>query len=116
MARSAKAPHGAKSQAIREYQKANRNAKASEVVAALAEKGIAVTPAAVYNLRARQNAGKGGRKRGGPSRETRGKAARAGGHSRDLSIRDLLAAKKLVDEVGGVAVAREAIDALAKLV
>jgi hypothetical protein len=104
VARSAKAPHGSKSQAIREYLKANKKAKASEVVAALAEKGIVVTAPAVYNLKARQSMGK------------RRSKARSGGASIDLSITHLLLAKKLVDEVGSVEKAREAIDALAKLV
>jgi orotate phosphoribosyltransferase len=84
--------------------KANKKAKASEVVAGLAEKGISVSAAAVYNLKARQRMGKARSK------------ARTSGQTVTLSITHLLAAKKLVDEVGGLSQAREAIDALAKLV
>ena len=104
MARQKKSEHGSKSQAIRDYLSANKTAKASEVVAALAEKGIAVSAPAVYNLKARQSMGK------------KRSKARKGGMTVTLSITQLLAAKKLVDEVGGVAEAREAIDALAKLI
>lgn len=104
MARQKKSEHGSKSQAIRDYLSANKSAKASEVVAALAEKGITVSAPAVYNLKARQSMGK------------KRSKARKGGQTITLSITHLLAAKKLVDEVGGVAEAREAIDALAKLI
>lgn len=103
VARTKKSEHGAKTKAISAYLEANKNAKVSEVVAALAEQGITVSPAAVYNFKARQ---KMGRKRN---------KARQSGHTVDLSISELLAAKKLVDEVGGVAKAREALDALEKL-
>jgi len=104
MARPEKAAHGSKSQAIRDYFKTHKKAKASEVVAALAEKGITVSTAAVYNLKARRNMGK------------RRSKAKTGGQTVTLSITHLLAAKKLVDEVGGIAQAHEAVDALAKLV
>lgn len=104
VARSKKPEHGSKSQAIRDYLTANKKAKASEVVSALAEQGVTVSAAAVYNLKARKSMGK------------KRSKARAGGQAVTLSITHLLAAKKLVDEVGGVAQAKEAIDALAKLV
>jgi hypothetical protein len=103
MARPKKQPRGAKSQAIRDYLSGNKRAKASEVVSALAEKGITVTPAAVYNLKARKRMGR------------RRRRAEANGQTVGLSIDHLLAAKKLVDTVRSVQQAREAIDALAKL-
>jgi hypothetical protein len=103
MARPKKQPRGAKSQAIRDYLAANKKAKASEVVSALAEKGITISPTAVYNLKARRKMSK------------RRSKAEANGQVVGLSIDHLLAAKKLVDTVGGVQQAREAIDALAKL-
>ncbi len=104
MARSKKSEHGSKSQAIRDYLNANKTAKAAEVVEALAAKGITISAPAVYNLKARQS-----------MKKSRSKA-RKGGHAVTLSITHLLAAKKLVDELGGVAEAKEAIDALAKLI
>lgn len=104
MARSKKAAHGDKSNAIREYLKANPKEKAAAVVTALAEKGITVSVAMVYTLKARMQMGK------------RRSKARSGGQTVELSITHLLAAKKLVDEVGGIAQAHEAVDALAKLI
>jgi hypothetical protein len=98
-----KPARGVKTQAIRDYLKTNKNAKAAEVVAALAEKGISVTPADFYNLKARKSMG------------MRRRKARAGGQTVGLSITGLLAAKKLVDAVGGIEQARAAVDALAKL-
>lgn len=103
MARPKKAVRGAKSQAIRDYLAANKKAKASEVVAELAKKGIKVSTAAVYNLKARKRMGR------------RRRRAETNGQAIGLSITGLLAAKKLVDTVGGIKQAREAIDALAKL-
>ena len=103
MARPKRSPRGAKSQAIRDYLAVNKTAKASEVVAALGKKGISVSTPMVYTLKARKKMGKRRRK------------AEANGHAVGLSITGLLAAKKLVDAVGGIGQAREAIDALAKL-
>jgi hypothetical protein len=81
----------------------NPKAKAFEVVAALAEKGIKVSTPIVYTLKARNTMGK------------RRKRARAGGQTISLSITSLLAAKKFVDQAGGMGQAREALEALAKL-
>ena len=103
MARPKKSPRGTKSQAIREYLAANKKAKASEVVAALAEKGIAVSAPMVYSLKARKKMGKRRRK------------AEASGQTVGLSISGLLAAKRFVDEAGSMEEARRALDALAKL-
>ena len=103
MARPKSAPHGQKSQAIREFLGENKKTKASEVVAALAEKGINVSTQMVYKLKARKTMGKRRRK------------AESNGQVVGLSISNLIAAKKLVDTVGGVDQAREAINALAKL-
>ena len=103
MARPKSAPRGQKSQAIRDYLSENKRAKASEVVAALADKGVSVSTQMVYNLKARKSMGKRRRK------------AESNGQVVGLSITNLIAAKKLVDTVGGVDQAREAINALAKL-
>jgi hypothetical protein len=99
----AKAGRGEKSQAVRDYLKANKKAKASDVVSALGEKGIKVSTAMVYALKARKKMGR------------RRRQASANGQAMTMSISHLLAAKKLVREVGGVAEARAAIDAFAKL-
>jgi hypothetical protein len=99
-----KAERGVKSQAIRDYLNANKKAKASEVVAALSEKGIKVSTAMVYNVRARRNMGRRRRK------------AEARGQTIGPSITHLLAAKKFVEATGGMKQAQEALAALAKLI
>ena len=99
-----KAERGVKSQAIRDYLKANKKARATEVVAALGEKGIKVSTAMVYNLKARKSMGR------------RRREAEAGGQTIGLSISHLLAAKRLVAETGGLKQAQEALAALAKLI
>lgn len=99
----AKAVRGEKTQAVRDYLKAHKRAKAPEVVAALAEKGIKVSLPMVYGLKARKKMGKRRRK------------AQANGKAISISISNLLAAKKLIETVGGISQAREAIEALAKL-
>jgi hypothetical protein len=98
-----KAERGVKSQAIRDYLKSHKRAKASDVVAALAEKGIEVSTAMVYNLKARRNMGRRRRK------------AVARGEKIRLSIDHLLAAKKFVETTGGVEQAQEALAAYLKL-
>jgi hypothetical protein len=99
-----KAARGEKSQAVRDYLSANKKAKGSEVVAALAEKGIKVSLPMVYNLKARNRMGKRRRK------------AQAAGQEVKVSLTHLVAAKKLADEVGGIDQALAAVQALAKLV
>lgn len=99
-----KAERGVKSQAIRDYLNTNKKAKATEVVAALAEKGIEVSTAMVYSLKARNTMGK------------RRRNAQARGETIGPSITHLLAAKKFVEATGGVKQAQEALAALAKLI
>ena len=103
MARPKNSPRGAKTQAIRDYLAANKSAKATEVVAGLAEKGVSVSTQMVYNLKARKKMGK------------RRRRAEASGQTIGLSISGLLAAKKFVGEAGGMQEARKALDAFAKL-
>lgn len=99
-----KAIRGVKSQAIRDYLQANKKAKASEVVAALSAKGVKVSTAMVYTMKARRRMGRRRRK------------AEASGQVIGPSISHLLAAKKFVEETGGVKHAQEALAALAKLI
>lgn len=108
MARSKKAPRGAKSQAIRDYLTANKDAGTATVVAALKEQGLSVSTPTVSAIRAKMGLGKKRRRR-----KVARAAAAANGAGR-LSVDDLLRAKKLVDEIGAER-AREAIAALAKL-
>jgi hypothetical protein len=99
-----KAERGVKSQAIRDYLNTHKKAKATEVVAALGEKGIEVSTAMVYNLKARNTMGKRRRK------------AESRGETIGPSITHLLAAKKFVEVTGSVKQAQEALAALAKLI
>src|SRR5687768_13689926 len=109
MARPKKAPRGAKSQAVRDYLKANKDAGPTAVVAALKEQGLSVSTAMVSGIKAKIGLSK---------RRRRRKVARAGASANGnghLTVDDLLRAKKLVDEIGAER-AKEAIEALAKLV
>ena len=91
---------GTKSAAIREYLEAHPGAKPREVVAALKEKkGLKVSAQMVSVLKGKANAG--GRRRG-----------RAAGN---LNVDALVQAKKLVDQLGGIAKAQEVLAVLAKL-
>jgi hypothetical protein len=83
-----------KAAAAREYITANPNAKAKDVVEALKVKKITISAAQVYGLM---------------SAKPVKKATKAGGFD------DLIAAKKLVDAIGGVDKARSALNVLAQL-
>jgi hypothetical protein len=104
----AKAKHGAKSQAIREYLTANSAAKGNDVVAALKANGIKVSSQMVSTIKARMGAGP--KKRG-----RRKKSASAKRNGAMISLGVLVQAKKLAESLGGVEKAKEAMDALAKL-
>jgi len=80
------------------------DAKASEVVAALAAQKIKVTPGQVYNLKS--TIGKPASGNGKPKTA----AKKASGYE------SLIQAKKLADAMGGVEKARAALDVLARLV
>lgn len=99
---------GAKAQAIREAMEKAPEASAQEIVAAVKKAGLKITPQMVYGLRARA-AGAKGRKR---------RAARSGGDgvSNGFTLDTLILAKKLAAQLGGVEKAKEAMDALAKLI
>jgi len=98
-----------KSQAIRDYMAAHPRAKPKAVAAALVEQGVQVTPMFVSAVKT--NAKKQGRQK------VRGAARRpglqsVGGATTSLSIDHLVAAKRFVDSVGGVARARAAMEAV----
>jgi hypothetical protein len=98
----AKAKRGVKSAAIRDYLAANPGARTVDVVAALKKQRIRVSSQMVSTLK-----GKVGR--GHVKKRTTAK------NSSSPSIDDLIAAKKLADQLGGVEMARAAIAMLAKL-
>jgi len=91
-----------KSRKIREmFEELGPGATARQVVETLAERRVRVSPAQVYNLRARL---------GKPAAGISGKAkAKSDGYG------DLIAAKRLADAMGGIDQARAALDVLARL-
>lgn len=95
-----------KSLEIRSYIEANPDAKPKEVVSALAEKGVVVSAAFVSTLKSNDK-----RKGGAPA----GKRGRKPGGGSIDGIETLVQAKKLVDQMGGIDVARRALESLAKI-
>lgn len=83
---------------IREYLAAHPNAKATDVVAALKAQRVKVSAAHVYQLK------------------SNGKPKRRAKEAKSDTITALIEAKKLADKLGGVERAREAVNALAKLI
>ena len=98
----AKAKRGEKSAAIRDYLAANPGTRTIDVVAALKKQRILVTAQMVSNLKGKVS---------GKSVKKRAAAKNSG----SPSIEDLIAAKKLAEQLGGVENARAAIAVLAKL-
>ena len=107
-----KRKRGAKSQAVRAYLQANPNAMPKAVVAAMAAKKIKVSSNLVSAIKAKLKGGtvRSAARRGRPAKR-RGRGAGNG----SISIDALLAAKRLVEEVGGVERAKEALDVLGRL-
>jgi len=102
-------PRG-KAAAIRDYVKANPDAGPQTVAAALKEQGFNCTPGYVSTIKSLSK--KRGRKSG---RKARGAATEGIVVSEGLSIKLLVQAKKLANQLGGIAQAKAAIDALARL-
>ena len=103
----AKLPRGAMSQAIRDELTANPAATPKDVIATLKAKGINVTGQMVSSLRGKMAVG--GKKKRGRKKKSEV------GVSDQVSLGVLVQAKKLADQLGGVAKAKAALDALAKL-
>ena len=95
-----------KSEAVREFMASHPDAKPKEVSAALAKKGIKVTPQAVSTIRF-QAAKKAGAKSG-----RRGKTKSQNGM---VQVDTLVQAKQFVDKMGGVESAKQALNVLARL-
>ncbi|MEO9595539.1 hypothetical protein [Rhodopirellula bahusiensis] len=120
-----------KSQAIRDYYGANPEAKPMEVAAELSKKGIVVTPAFVSTVKsttmgksAKKSARKSAKK-SAPSVKKSSKGAKRGrpvgstnkatAASNEVSLDSLLQVKKIVEEMGSVQDAKNALTALEKL-
>jgi hypothetical protein len=97
----AKHGHGSKAAAIRgAFAELGRSARARDVVATLASRGIKVSPAQVSTLR-----------KSAPRRASA--AGTSSAHS--VSLAQLLAAKQLAEQLGGIEAAQKALDSLAQL-
>jgi hypothetical protein len=109
----AKGPN--KSAAIREYLDVHKRAKPKEIVAAMKEKGLDVSPQMVSTIKTKHRKRRGRKMSGqdvgnGPVNSRRGRPS-----SGKIAIEQLIVAKRFADQVGGVRAAREALDVLAKL-
>lgn len=109
-----------KSQQIRDtYESLGADARPRDVLHALQSQGIDVSRALVTNVLKRHGAGP-ARKPGRPAGKATAKKAGAGRPGRppkaagDVSLGAVMAAKKLVGEVGSLAAARKALDTLAE--
>ena len=103
-----KTTSGTKSAAIRNYKASNPTAKPKEIAEALSKAGDKVTSAFVSTVLSNDRR-KGKKRKGGRPGRKPGRPAAAGGFD------SLVQAKKLADQLGGVAKAQAALDALAKI-
>lgn len=97
---------GKKSDAIRAYLKDHPQAGPTEVAKALSAAGIKISPMLVSNVKARMAAKKAGGRKG---------RRRGAGSASGASYDQLIAAKSLVDQVGSIEAAKQALDSLASL-
>ena len=95
-----------KSQAIRAYKSDNASAGPKQIVEALAKQGVKVTPGFVSTVLSND------RRKGRKGRPKGGRRAATRGHD---PLAALMLAKKLADQMGGVEKARNALDALARI-
>jgi hypothetical protein len=95
-----------KSKAVRDYMDSNPQSMPKEISDALASKGIVVTPGYVSMIKSKHK-----NKSAGKSRPGRPKKQASG----DITVADLVEAKKLVEQLGGVDRAKDAIAAYAKI-
>ncbi len=84
-----------KSQAIRDYFKANKKAKTQEVIDTLAKKGITVTPNLVTTVKSKHN--------------TKNRAARKVVAKGGVGIPEVKAALAFIKLTGGITAAKQAL-------
>ena len=107
MARKAATVEGpSKSEAIRSYKNANPDAGPKAIAAALGDDGIDVTPAFVSTVLSNDK-----RKTGRIGGRGRGRRPSGG----DASLDNLIQAKKLAEQMGGIEQARAALNALERI-
>jgi len=96
-----------KSQKIRDYKAANPNEGPTAIAKALTAQGLKVSPRQVSTTLTNEKKKKGGVRR--KKRRTK-VAARS-----KVSVEQILQAKKLAEQMGGVVKAKAALDALSKI-
>jgi hypothetical protein len=101
-----KSTGGTKSALIRNYKRDNPAAKPKEIAEALSKTGEKITPAFVSTVLSNEKR-RGKKKRGGGRKP--GPVSAASGYE------NLVQAKRLADQMGGVAKAKAALDALARI-
>ena len=101
-----------KSQEIRDYVQANRQASAKDVVDALKRKGIKVSAPMVANVKSK--AGLTRSRRGRPPGSGAASKVRRGANA-DIALETLIEAKRFVAKVGSAQKAVDVIRALEKL-
>jgi hypothetical protein len=103
----AKRPAGkSKSAAIRSYKNGHQQAGPKQIAEALGKEGMKVTPGFVSTVLSND------RRKGRKGRRT---ATRSGVRSSGGPFESLVQAKRLADQLGGIDKARQALDALAKI-
>ena len=116
----ARKPHGAplatisKSQAVRDYLAEHPRAMPKEIAPAVkSAHGLDVSPQMISMIKSKF--GKKGRPRRRKAGAAGGAAASRGANSSRFTIEDLVTAKKLAQQIGGIPRAQEALAALARL-
>lgn len=116
-----------KSQMIRDYYEANPSARPLEVAAAMQEQGLNVTAQFVSTVKSNskksKKTGRRGRPAGSSSKQVPATkatknapaAAKRSAASGEVSLDSLLNAKKLINEMGGIENARNALTVLEQL-
>ena len=112
MAKKSSAPN--KSQAIRDYLKANPTAKPKDVVSAMTSKGIKVSAQFVSTVKSTSKKKGPAKRRGRPAGSTvRSKPAKSSSDS--VSVDALLKMKRVVEDFGSIEEAKSALQTLEKL-
>lgn len=97
-----------RSQAIRDYLAKNSKARPAEIKESLAKEGIKVSDGLINAVKYKKPKGKRGKKRGRPA----GSRVTTTATTATISIKTLIAAKKMVEELGGIEKAIAAIEVL----
>lgn len=107
MAKKKKSRDGSKSAAVRDYIAGHPDAKPKEIHEALTKNGLKLSLALVNAIK--YSKPKAAKRRGAPKRSPKAKT------SSSMTAAELVAAKELIDSIGGIEKTREALELLEKL-